>query len=83
VAVFIEGDDPTDLVAVIKSKGPGGRSMFSPGDELPAAYAGLTVDVFRHRVVGPQAYNKLALVAENEDRQAMLNHAAIQSVVRG
>ncbi len=82
IGVFIEGDDPTDLVAVIKGKGPGGRSMYAPGDVLPAGYEHLTVDVFRDRVTGPQAYNRLAVVAENADRQTMLNHAAIQSRLR-
>ena len=82
IGVFIEGDDPTDLVAVIKGKGPGGRAMYAPGDELPAGYDDLTVDVFRDRITGPQAYDRLAVVAENADRQTMLNHAAIQSKLR-
>jgi hypothetical protein len=82
IGVFIEGDDPSDVVAVIKGKGPGGRSMYAPGDELPAAYEDLTVDVFRHRIAGPQAYDRLAVIAKNADRQTMLNHAAIQSTLR-
>lgn len=82
IGVFIEADQPTDLVAVIKGKGHGGRSMYAPGDELPAGYDGLNVDVFRDRVTGPQAYNRLAVVAKNGDRQTMLNHAAIQSTLR-
>jgi hypothetical protein len=82
IGVFIEGEEPTDLVAVIKGKGAGGRAMYASGDELPAGYDGLTVDVFRNRVIGPQAYDRLAVVAENADRQAMLNHAAIQSRLR-
>ena len=83
ICVFIEGDDPSDLVAVVKGKGPGGRSMYAPGDDVPAVYGGLTLAVFRDRVNGPQAYNRLAVVAENGDRQTMLNHAAIQSRLRG
>jgi hypothetical protein len=82
IAVFIEGDEPTDLVAVIRGNGPGGRSMYDPGDQLPTGYDDLTVDVFRHRVNGPQAFGKLAIVAENADRQAMLNHTAIQVTLR-
>jgi hypothetical protein len=80
MAVFVEADQPTDLVAIIRGNGPNGRSMFDPGEELPAGYEDLTVDVFRDRVIGPQAYGKLAVVAEDGDRQAMLNHAAIQRV---
>ena len=78
LAVFVEADQPNDLVAVIRGKGPTGRAMFDPGDELPAGYENLTVDVFHDRVIGPQAYGKLAVVAVDGDRQAMLNHAAIQ-----
>ena len=78
VAVFVEADQPTDLVAVIRGNGPNGRSMFDPGDDLPVGYENLTVGVFRDHVVGPQAYGKLAAVAVDGDRQAMLNHAAIQ-----
>jgi hypothetical protein len=83
VCVFIEGDDPNDLVAVVKGKGAGGRSMYAPGDDLPAVYDDLAVDVFRNRVNGPQAYNRLAVVAPGGDRHTMLNHAAIQLRLRG
>ncbi|MGH2821953.1 MAG: hypothetical protein ACRDLY_02845 [Thermoleophilaceae bacterium] len=78
LAVFVEAEQPTDLVAVIRGNGPNGRSMFDPGEDVPAGYENLTVDVFRDHVIGPQAYGKLAVVAVNGDRQAMLNHAAIQ-----
>ena len=82
IAVFIEADEPADLVAVIKGKGPGGRSMYAPGDALPGVYDAMIVDIFRDRVVGPQAYNRLAVIAIKGDRQTMLNHAAIQSTLR-
>jgi hypothetical protein len=54
--------------------------MFDPGENLPAGYENLTVDIFRHHVIGPQAYSKLAVVAVDGDREAMLNHAAIQQL---
>ena len=53
------------------SQGDGGRSMFAPGDELPAGYERLKIEVFRERVSGPHAYNRLAVVAEAGDRQTM------------
>ena len=78
LVVFVEADQPTELVAVIRGNGPNGQSMFDPGDLLPDGYADLTVEVFRDRVTGPYAYGKQAVVAMDGDRQAMLNHAAIQ-----
>lgn len=57
--------------------------MYSPGDDAPPGYHDMTVNVFRDRVVGPQAYERLAVVAEHGGRQTMLNHAAIQSTLRG
>lgn len=55
-------------------KGAGGHSMFAPGDDLPPGYERLTVEIFRDRVGGPQAYNRLAVAAENGDRQAVCSY---------
>jgi hypothetical protein len=85
IVVFNEADDydeSGDLVAIIKGKGDGGRSMFSPGDDLPAGYERLEIDVFRDRITGPQAYNRLAVIARGGDRQAMCTHAALQLGLR-
>jgi hypothetical protein len=85
IVVFNEADDyeeSGDLVAIIKGKGDGGRSMFSPGDDLPAGYERLEIDVFRNRINGPQAYNRLAVIARGGDRQAMCAHAALQLGLR-
>ena len=82
IVVFTEGDNPDELVAVIKGKGPGGRSMFAPGDELPRGYERLVVDVFRDRITGPQAFNRLAVVAVDADREAMLDHGLLQLHLR-
>jgi hypothetical protein len=70
------------LVATVKGKGDGGRSMFAPGDELPADYERLKIEIFRDRVSGPQAYNRLAVVAEAGDRQTMCIHAFAQPALR-
>jgi hypothetical protein len=85
IVVFNEADDfdtSGDLVAIIKGKGPGGRSMFASGDELPAGYERLDIDVFRNRINGPQAFNRLAVIAEAGDRAAMCTHAALQLALR-
>jgi hypothetical protein len=71
-----------DLVAVIKGKGPRGRSMFAPGDDLPGYYDDMPIDIFRNRISGPQAPNRLAVIAPREDRDVMLDHALIQLRLR-
>lgn len=85
IVEFVDADDFENsgtLVAVLKGKGDGGRSMFAPGDELPAGYEPLKIEVFRDRVSGPQAYNRLAVVAEAGDRQTMCTHAFLQLGLR-
>ena len=85
ILIFMEADDfdtSGALVAVLKGKGAGGRSMFAPGDDLPVGYERLTVEIFRDRVSGPQAYNRLAVVAEGGGRQAMCTHAFLQLGLR-
>jgi len=56
--------------------------MLAPGDELPAGYERLTIEVFRDRVNGPQAYKRLAVVAEARDRPTMCAHAFLQLGLR-
>ena len=85
IVVFTEADDfetTGDLLAIIKGKGDGGRSMYGPGDELPPGYERLQVEIFRDRITGPQAFNKLAVVAKGGDPQAMCTHAALQIALR-
>ena len=85
IVVFTEADDyeaSGDLVAIIKGKGDGGRSMFAPGDDLPLGYQNLDIDVFRNRINGPQAFNRLAVVAHGGDQQAMCTHALLQLGLR-
>jgi hypothetical protein len=85
IVVFNESDDHEqtgDLLGVIKGKGAGGRSMFAPGDELPADYDGMPVEVFKDRITGPQAFNRLAVVAKGGDRPTMLDHSLTQLRLR-
>jgi hypothetical protein len=85
IVVFTEADDAEtsgDVVAVIKGKGDGGRSMFGPGDTLPAGYETLEVDIFRKHVTGKQAFKRMAVIARGSDRQAMCTHALLQLGLR-
>jgi hypothetical protein len=82
LAEFVAADDFEDtreLVAVIRGS-DGGRRMYGVGDQLPAVYAErFRTQLYNERVVHPGAWNKVAVVAREDDAAAMLNHALIQS----
>ncbi len=79
---FVAADDyeqTRDLVAVIRGS-DGGRRMYGVGDTLPAVYAErFRTEVYNERVVYPGAWNKIVVVAREDDDEAILNHALIQS----
>jgi hypothetical protein len=79
---FVAADDyeqTRELVAVIRGS-DGGRRMYGAGDVLPALYAErFRTQTYNERVDHTGAWNKLAVVAREDDDQAMLNHALIQS----
>jgi hypothetical protein len=79
---FVAADDfehTRELVAVIRGS-DGGRRMYGIGDKLPAVYAErFRTQVYNERVVHPGAWNKLVVVAREDDTAAILNHALIQS----
>jgi hypothetical protein len=79
---FVATDDyeqTRELVAVIRGS-DGGRRMYGAGDPLPAVYAKrLRTQVFSERVVHPGAWNKIVVVAREDDDTTILNHALIQS----
>jgi hypothetical protein len=79
---FVAADDFEDtreLVAVIRGS-DGGRRMYGIGDKLPAVYAGsFRTQIYNERVVHPGVWNKIVVVAREDDEAAMLNHALIQS----
>jgi hypothetical protein len=79
---FVAADDFADtreLVAVIRGS-DGGRRMYGIGDKLPAVYAEhFRTRIYNERVVYPGAWNKLVVVAREDDTAAILNHALIQS----
>jgi hypothetical protein len=79
---FVAADDyeqTRELVAVIRGS-DGGRRMYGVGDALPAVYTErFRTQVYNERVVYPGAWNKIVVVAREDDDEAILNHALIQS----
>jgi hypothetical protein len=78
---FVAADDyerTRELVAVIRGS-DGGRRMYSAGDALPTLYTErFRTQVYNERVEHPGAWNKIAVVAREDDDEAILNHALIQ-----
>ena len=79
---FVAADDyeqTRELVAVIRGS-DGGRRMYGAGDTLPALYTErFRTQTYTDRVDHPGAWNKIAVVAREDDNHAILNHALIQS----
>jgi len=79
---FVAADDyeqTRELVAVIRGS-DGGRRMYGVGDALPAVYADrFRTQIYNERVVYPGAWNKIVVVAREDDHEVILNHALIQS----
>ena len=72
-------EDTHELVAVIRGS-DGARRMYGIGDRLPAVYAEhFRTQVYNERVAYPGAWNRLVVVAREDDHATMLNHALIQS----
>jgi hypothetical protein len=79
---FVATDDyeqTRELVAVIRGS-DGGRRMYGTGDALPAVYADrFRTELYNERILYPGVWNKLVVVAREDDDEAILNHALIQS----
>ena len=79
---FVAADDyeqTRELIAVIRGS-DGGRRMYGAGDALPTLYTDrFRTQTYNERVDHPGAWNKIAVVAREDDDQAILNHALIQS----
>jgi hypothetical protein len=79
---FVAADDyeqTRELVAVIRGS-DGGRRMYGVGDSLPAVYTErFRTQIYNERVVHPGAWNKIVVVAREDDDEAILNHALVQS----
>jgi hypothetical protein len=79
---FVAADDyeqTRELVAVIRGS-DGGRRMYGVGDALPAVYVErFRTQIYNERVLYPGAWNKVVVVAREDDDETILNHALIQS----
>jgi hypothetical protein len=79
---FLAADDydkTHELVAVIRGS-DGGRRMYGADDPLPAVYKErFRTQLYNERVIFAGVWNKLAVVAREDDHEAILNHALIQS----
>jgi hypothetical protein len=78
---FVAADDyeeTRELLAVIRGS-DGGRRMYGVGDALPGVYEEcFRTQLYSERVVHPGVWNKLVVVAHEDDDETMLNHALIQ-----
>ena len=81
LAEFVAADDfqeTRELVAVIRGS-DGGRRMYGAGDALPGVYQErFRTQMYSERVVYPGVWNKVVVVAREDDDETMLNHALIQ-----
>jgi hypothetical protein len=78
---FVAADDyeqTRELVAVIRGS-DGGRRMYGVGDPLPASYAEFRTQIYNERITYPGAWNKIVVVAREDDDATILNHALLQS----
>lgn len=79
---FVAADDyeqTRELIAIIRGS-DGGRRMYSAGDTLPPLYIErFRTQIYNERVDHPGAWNKIAVVAREDDDEVILNHALIQS----
>jgi hypothetical protein len=81
LAEFVAADDygeTRELVAVIRGS-DGGRRMYDAGDALPRVYKErFRTQLYSERIVYPGVWNKVVVVAGEDDDATMLNHALIQ-----
>jgi hypothetical protein len=81
LAEFVAADDyqeTRELVAVIRGS-DGGRRMYGAGDVLPDVYEErFRTQMYSERVVYPGVWNKVVVVASEDDDETILNHALIQ-----
>ena len=82
---FLEADPEGsgEMISVIRGLG-GGRKLFGPHDPLPPPYPeAFRIESYRDRIHAPRAWKKLCVVAAEEDRETILNHALLQARRRG
>ena len=82
LAEFVATDDyeeTHELVAVVRGS-DGGRRMYGAGDALPAVYReGFRTQMYSERIIYRGVWNKVVVVAHENDDETILNHALLQS----
>jgi len=83
---FLEVDDyelTRELVTIIRGS-DGAKKMYAPGDTLPDVYRqNFRIERYCDRVVYPRSWNKLAVIAHEDNVTMILNHALLQARRRG
>lgn len=83
---FLEADDfanTREMVAVIRGL-DGGRRMYGPSDSLPDVYTQhFRTAAYGQRVEHPRVWNKIVVIAREDDYDSILNHALVQARRRG
>jgi hypothetical protein len=83
---FLEVDDyelTRELVTIIRGR-DGAKKMYAPGDTLPDVYRqNFRIERYCDRVIYPRSWNKLAVIAHEDDVTIILNHALLQARRRG
>lgn len=83
---FLETDDyeeTREMLAIIRGR-DGGRKMFGPGDSLPDVYVHqFRTALYSDYIRQPGVWRKIAVIAHEDDRETMLNHALMQARRRG
>ena len=82
LAEFVAADDyeqTRELVAVVRGS-DGGRRMYGAGDALPGVYKkGFRTQMYSERIIYRGVWNKVVVVAREDDDETILNHALLQS----
>lgn len=84
IAEFLETDDyetTRDRIAIVKGKN-GSPKMYDPTDALPPEYGRFRIETYRNRIDYSGSYTKQAIVARDDDIDAMLGHTLIQAQTR-
>lgn len=81
---FLETDPEGsgEMLAVIRGR-DGGRKMYGPADSMPDIYNEFRTGMYRDHIKAPGSWNKVAVIAAEDDHAAMLNHALVQARRRG
>jgi hypothetical protein len=73
------------VIAVIRGRGePKSKKMYGPGDPLPTVYQEhFRTALYSDRIRVAGAWAKVAVLAREDEPEAMLNHALVQARRRG